>query len=482
MKITGRKVFNKFWHSPTFNTWLSYSTRAVSLLIVLPLILKRFTDSEVALWYLFSTIISLQGLVDMGFKVTFVRMISYAKGGATEVISVIKHGTNYTTDESNWEMINKIYSVMDRIYTWLSVASFILLITLGTLALKKPVSFAPLTTQAWMAWGVVILVTIIRLYGTVYTAYIEGLNYIALARRIESITSICAILTSIAVLIFVPNLLILVIANQIWVAITIIRDYFICRHIEGGKFKTFRKLPFDKQLFSKIWKPAWKSGVSSFMSNGLNNLSSVLYAQIGNSASVASYLLALRILGQVEIISMAPFYSKIPLFARLRVRGEISTLLQKAQRSMLLSHIVFLSGVIVIGSTSQLLITLLHSHVKWVPSGIWLLLSFAYFIHRYGAMHMQLYNTTNHIISHIADGVSGIIFILVATLMINRFQLYAIPTGMLAGYLGFYAWFAAMYSYRSLHVNFITFEKKVLMFPMLIFLGYIVLNLFQLIK
>jgi O-antigen/teichoic acid export membrane protein len=477
-KISLKKGFDKLWNSPTFNTWLSYSTKAFSLLIVLPLILKKFNDAEVAIWYLFSTIISLQGLIDMGFRVTFVRMIAYAKGGAKDIVEVIEPGRNYTINETNWSLINKIYSTMVFIYSRLSIFSFILLISLGSWALNKPMSFLPSAYNAWIAWAVIICVTIIKLYGTVYIAYLEGLNYIALARRIESVTSICSIFTSILILIFKADLLLLVIANQAWTVVAVIRDYFICRYVEGGKFRTFIKFPFEKPFFKQIWKPAWKSGLSSCMSNGLNNLSSVLYAQIGNSASVASYLLALRILNQIESISMAPFYSKIPTFSRLRIRGDIQELIKKAQRSMLLSHFVFLIGIITVGSGSELLIKYMHSHVKWVQSDIWLLLTFAYFIHRYGAMHMQLYNTTNHIKSHIADGVSGIIFILVSVLLIKKFQLYAIPIGMLAGYLGFYAWYAAFFSLKSLKVSFLKFEFKAAFLPLGLFFAYCLIQAF----
>ena len=83
---------HKCWDSPTLNTWLSYSTKTLSLFIVLPLLLNRFSPSQVALWYLFSTVISLQGLADMGFKFTFIRIIAYGVGGAKDI-------SNYATEE-----------------------------------------------------------------------------------------------------------------------------------------------------------------------------------------------------------------------------------------------------------------------------------------------------------------------------------------------------------------------------------------------
>jgi len=85
-------------------------------------------------------------------------------------------------------------------------------------------------------------------------------------------------------------------------------------------------------------------------------------------------------------------------------------------------------------------------------------------------MHMQLYLTTNHVISHIADGISGLIFCVVGFLLVNYLGIYAIPIGMLAGYLGFYAWFAAYHSLKSLSVGFFVFEKKAMLFPFMFFI------------
>ena len=73
---------SKIWNSPTVMTWVSFLVRSLSLIVVLPLILTRFSTEEIALWYLFITIIGLQMFVDMGLSPTFSRVISYAMGGA----------------------------------------------------------------------------------------------------------------------------------------------------------------------------------------------------------------------------------------------------------------------------------------------------------------------------------------------------------------------------------------------------------------
>ena len=62
------------------------------------------------------------------------------------------------------------------------------------------------------------------------------------------------------------------------------------------------------------------------MTYGLVQASGILYAQVGTAASIASYLLALSLIQTVSQFSQAPFYSKLPAFARLFAEGKKSEL------------------------------------------------------------------------------------------------------------------------------------------------------------
>ncbi len=95
------------------------------------------------------------------------------------------------------------------------------------------------------------------------------------------------------------------------------------------------------------------------------------------------------------------------------------------------------------------------------------------FAERYGAMHLNLYSTTNHIISHVANGVSGVVFVVVSALLVPRAGVYAFPAGLLAGNLGFYAWYSALHSYRAFNLRFWSFERWSMLPPLTIVLLYI---------
>ena len=476
------KNFNKVLNSPTIMTWMSYSTKALTLFVVLPMVLKFFSEGDIVLWYLFSTIISLQSLSDFGFRQTFSRIIAYAFGGAKDIF-VYKGGNNADGEindisRPNIDLLSRIISTMKYIYIVLTIIVFVGMIIFGTWSMFKPIQQSNNINQAWIAWAIIIFISTISFYGRIYMNFLEGLNKIALVRRIESMTSLGSIITSLLVLAFAPSLLNLVIVNQFWVLLNVLRDWYLCINVDDKFYNRISaSLPFDRKLFKQIWVPAWRSGISGLMSVGLTNLTGLIYAQVGNTPSVAAYLLALRIINQIKEVSMAPFYSKLPLFAMYRIKNDLTNLRKAIMRGMGLSHFVFVLGVIFVGLFSDYLLGLIGSDLKFVDQKMWVLISFAFFVHRFGAMHIQAYMSTNHIISHIADGVSGILYIVSCLLLVNYIGIYAVPIAMLIGYLGFYAWYAAKYSYRSLNIGFYDFEKKVLLTPTILFLLYILFTI-----
>jgi len=469
-----RTIFQRAWSSTTITTWASYFTRSANLLFVLPLILRNFGEAEVAVYYLFASILAMSGIADFGFKTTFIRLIAYAAAGAKSIdgfrdIKALKTDTA----ETNWTMVERLYSMTTRIYLYVSIVILILLGTLGSMAINRTISLTDNSFNLWISWAIIVGTTPIGFYGKAYLCYLEGFNKIALVRRVETLFLASAIISKTIVLLVSPSILNLVIVEKIWVIINLLRNYYLAGHINSGRLHEFKKQAFDIILFKKVWKPAWRSGASSLMSIGLTNLTGIFYAQIGTTASVASYLLALKIITQIRDVSMAPLYSKIPLMAKLRAENNIVNLAKVARRGMFIAHMVFIFAVLIVGLSAQSIIQMIGSKTEFVSPTLWFLLSVAFLVHRYGAMHMQVYLTTNHVITHIVDGVSGLIFILAAGLLLHKYGVYAFPMGMIIGYLCCHAWVSPKYSLSSINQGFWQFEKN----NLLLFFLFILINL-----
>jgi O-antigen/teichoic acid export membrane protein len=456
MNITKSKI----WNSPTSMTLLSYFTKSASILLITPLILSKFQEIEIVIWYLFATIISMNGLADLGFRNTFVRFISYANGGAKEILNSKSQNISKTNGETNWNLVGKIFSHMKFIYIIVSILLAIVLMIGGYFSLLSTFNKVDNSFVYWLSWIIISTASVLDFYGKIYYNYLEGLNEIALVKRVESVFKISTILLSFLVMLFYPSILNLSIVISLHYIFNFLRNFFLAKKIKNGEFKKLKKFNIEKQFLKDIWKPSWKSGASSLIGIGVINFLSILVVQFSSTSAGASYLLIMRIITEIRNVANAPFYSKIPLLAKLSAEGKIQEMIIQAKKGMKYSHLMYVLGVILAGVIINPLLEYLGSNLGSIDINMWILLSFAFYIHRYGALHIQLYMTSNHIISHIADSVSAVIFILGTYLLIDYIELYAIPVAMIIGYLGFYAWYAAYNSYKLLNQNLFSFESQ----------------------
>jgi hypothetical protein len=484
MFYKGKNAIRWIFNSPTLMTWGSFLTRSLSLVILLPLVLTRLDTPDISLWYIFSSIIGLQLLVDIGLSPTFSRVIAFALGGLDvdnikdlRKIDLRKIDKNTRESKPEWKTIECICSTMWTIYSYLTIVSFFLISTLGTWALVKPVSLSNNPQSAWLAWCVILIVSSVSLIGNVYSSYLQGLNKIALLRRWEILTSFGSMLTSILVINLNGGLLGLVVVNQIWVIISILRNRYLSRFVENGRFKDFNRNIKDDLIMSAVWPSAWRSGLGNFMAYGLVQISGIVYAQFSSASGVASYLLALRLIQTINQFSQAPFYSKLPLLAVNRAAGKLNQQIDIARKGMSLAYWTYSLSFITLGLFGDSALVLINSNVSFPNSLLWSLLGLAIFAERYGAMHIHLYSTTNHIVWHTANGISGLIYVTLSFFLFNFIGVYSFPIALLISYLSFYCWYSALHSYRAFNLSFWKFEKETVFFPLVLFLLYCTIDL-----
>ncbi len=471
-----RSLVSRIWNSPTYTTWGSLLANSLSAVVVLPLVLTRFTAEEIIVWYLIVTFIGLQHVVDSGFSPTFSRIITYLVGGVgiDDLRRPSKIGTG-TLDQAD---LGRVYSTMRPVYLRLAFVWTLLLLVVGSLALIRPISHTQDPRSAWLAWGVVVAVSYVAFQGERYVSYLLGLNQVALLRRWDTIAALGAIATSFLVLFAGGGLLGLVIANQAWQLFKVVRNRWLARTAMDGLMRTFPREPFDRRIFNSIWPSAWRSGVGVLMSYGVIQSSGIIYAQVGATASVASYLLGMRFMQILTQFSAAPFYSKLPVYSRLYAEGKIQELLQLAQRGMRLAHWAYVLGFGCMAFLMEPILRQIGSNASFPSQLLWTLMGLAFFAERFGAMHIQLYSTTNHIIWHVANGVCGVIYLAVSFGLLKVIGVYAFPVGIIAGYYGFYSWYAARYSYREFRLNPVAYEKSCSVAPGVVLIALSIVNMF----
>jgi len=373
----------RIWHSPTLMTWGNFSAKSLSLVVLLPLIVSKLDVSDVIVWYLFLSLITLQMLIDLGFTPTFTRIIAYGMGGLSskDLINIrTRQPNNNKHLAPNWDTIIQVGATMKVIYKRLSALVFVLALSLGSLAVWKPISESTTPDLAWVAWLIVVFTTTITLYGNYYLAYLQGINEIARIQRWQMGFALASVATSSIVLFLGGDLLALTLSHQLWLIANVIFNRWLKNTVHHGKGRAISEVTKpSSHIWDVVWPAAWRSGIGILMSAGLIQLSGVIYAQLAETAKVASYLLGLQIIRAIVNFSAAPFYSKIPVFSQLYTQHSWQKLTAYAARGMSLSYWAFVLGFVSIGIMADWLLELVGSNVNFPSSLVWCLLGLAFF-------------------------------------------------------------------------------------------------------
>ena len=460
----------RVWDSSTATTWASNLSRSLGLLLILPLVLRRFSAEEFNIWMLFSIFLSLQALLDLGFGFTLVRALSAALAGASNLREFSREARVLVGKEPNWKMVARIIGGMRLIYNRLALAYLGLLLLAGTLLMMRPINQADEPAGIWLAWGLVVGSGYFSFRATYLGLLLQGLNKIALFRRWEAMTTLGGVLSGCLILLFGGNLLSLVVVTQFWAVVGVFRNMWLCRAVVRPHLDSMPKAGPDREMLETLWPAAWRTGLGAVASLGLIQSTGIIQAHVAPVPVAASYLLCLRLFQLLGILSQAPFYSKLPFMSQLRAKGESQELLRVAARGMNYSLWTFALGFGLAGTLGDWFLQQLHSNVSFPSAELWTLLGTMFFVERYGAMHLNLYSTTNHIINHAVNGVTAAVSLGVGLALVRTCGSLAIPIGLLSGYLAFYSWYPALRSYREFRMPFLHFERHTTFWPLLFFL------------
>ena len=485
MKNSISSFYVKLWNSPTFTTWAGFFSKAIYGIVLLPIVSIKLSTEELSVWLLLNIFIGLQMLGDLGFGSTFSRAISHAYGGALK-INIFKNSQEQVTinksDKSNtpnWNLINKLYSTTTLLYFILSIVLIIIMGILGYFSLKIPIDSLLNESEGWYSFIIVLTGIFINFNGSKYRIFLQGINKVALIQRNQSILGILTVISSVIVVLLTNSLIALIFIQQIGTVIAVIVfKYLSKKNYPKSKPLLFYENKIDFELIKSIFPIAWKSWLGVLMSYGVVQVSGIIVAQFGNSAQTASYLLSIKLIDLVKNFSNAPFYSQIPYMNQLFLLKDKKSLLTLAFERIkysLLILTVSLGIIIIFGND---ILTLLSSNVKLVNNDIFIILLLAAFVERYGALHIQLYSLSNNIIWHIANGVTGTLYLVITYCLINLGTelIFAFSIALLISYIVFYSWYASYKSYAFYKMNFIKTEYQTTLIPIIVMAIIIIIN------
>jgi hypothetical protein len=438
------KFLLRLWESPTLTTWFSIATRSLGLVVVLPLVLRRFSAPEIVLWQVFSTIIGFQLLVDVGFNTNFARLLAYAMGGAHELPpgGILQRAALPAGATPNGPLLRRVADTMFGVYDRLALLLGALLALGGTVTVIHPIAqlAAPVTgvagagttsTQGWLAWVLLMGSTSWLFRNNAQIAFLQGVGCIAPLRRTEAAVGAATACGNIAVLAAGGNVLALVLSNQCWLLVS----WLACRHLVRGWCRgagvPFPRAAWEPEVLRSVWPGAWRAAIGAVMSYGTLQGANLFYSQGRNSTAIASFLVGSRIMFTLGQLANAPFYSRLPHLARHLVQHNLPAIRAGAGRGISLGLLTLAVPTAVLAFAGPAALRFLGSQTAFPAVGLWLLLGAAMFTERLGAMLIQLYSLSGDIRWHWANGITGALFIIGVVWGFESLGEKAIPTAAL---------------------------------------------------
>lgn len=408
-------------------------------------------------------------LMEAGFSNTFIRILTYGVTGNTNIKfdsskNLFEENNLETQINSNF-IYNTIY-VMKLFYVKIILFCVVLYLSAGYYAFQLPISQTSSPELGWIVWVITLIALPILIFGGVFSNILQGLNRIPELRLWETFFNFLSSITSILILLYFPNVFFLVLSVLFWGIMSVFRNAYLAKKL-GSVVEGKKDIATIKYIKKNSIENSIKSGLGVVFSQGITYVVGFIYASMIDSKSLAMYLITVNIILNIRNFSQAPFYSKLPLFSSLVASGDLDSLRTISQRSMRLVYLIFILSTFSLFLLGQVYTNYFNVINSLPDIHIWTVVFFAFFLERFGAMHIQLYSTSNHILWHIQTGVSGLITILFTYVLFNDYSYYSYPIGLIASNILFYSWYGPYHSYRFLQTTFWSFEKRTF-FPFLI--------------
>jgi hypothetical protein len=452
--------------SPTFSTWFSFSTRIGSFFLIQPLIITSFSSTEISLWYLFNIFISYQMLLDFGLSPTVIRLISYGMAGSKNIEN--KQNKN---EEPNWKLIAQIFSSFKYINNILILIWFLFISLIGTFSVNRLITLSAHSQSIWMVWLLLIFVTTISFFGLRYSIYFQGINKVYTLRNTEAIINSIYLMSAVFTVLLFKNFVLLLICMLFYKLVLVLVNSILLKRIfkRYNYSKVYQLEEKDLNIVKEIYRTSWRSGLGSLSSHGIIRLSGIIYAQFGSISMVSSYLLSLKLIDSIREFSSAPFYSRIPYFSQLFILKPRVELLKTVKKYMNISYFSFVVPFVILSIFIDPILSFIGSNTNIIEKHIWIVLGLAFFLERFGAMHLQLFTLSNKIVWHIANGISGILMLVLFYILFPFYQINSFPISMLISYGLFYIWYCVGKSYGFYNIEFKKFDL-IIFIPYLLFL------------
>lgn len=325
-------------------------------IILLPFILHKMPAETVGIWNIFQVITALVLLLDMGFRPSFARNISYIFSGVkTLQVNGVAHVDK--DSEVDYVLLKSLLASMRKFYRWIAFAVFVLLATIGTAYFYYILGkYEGDKQDAMQAWVLLIIINCYNLYTLYYDSLLTGKGYVMRTQQITILGQAVYLSVAIGLIYAGLGLTAIVAAQLISTIIRRVLSYRVFFTPEMKKRLAEAEDTESRETFHAIAPNAVKVGLTLLGGFLVTKSALLMGSAFLTLTEVACYGITLQVMDILARCSMVLYQSWIPKIAQSRAENDYTALRRYYGYSTLC-----LVGIYIIGGAA------------WITAGAWVL-------------------------------------------------------------------------------------------------------------
>ena len=341
-------IFQRLVKSAVVWSWLFNTLRLASGLIVLPLVLRKFSAADLGMYYLLLSLVKFVPIIDFGFGPTIGRFVSYAYGGA-EKLQARGLQKPASTGSPNYALLWQLLQATRTLYRYITLAILVILGIWGTYIVEFRIHETSSVLITRLAWITTLAAALLDIYWSWWNTYLNGMNQVVVAARIGTLAMVVRFALSVGLLLGGAGLLSLPVAGLI--SSLLERQLARAQCLKLLQGQPAKKPAVFRETMRILWPNTWRLGVQ-FLSFYLSSIAVQICVKLFDLETSGKYGLATQLIGIAAGMAAVWTQTKWPVIGQYQAQHEFARLRQILWPRVWLQTFTFLvlaSGVVFLG-------------------------------------------------------------------------------------------------------------------------------------
>lgn len=412
----------RLWQSPVAWSWGFNALRVASGLLLLPLLVRLLSKSDLGMHYVLLSLGTLALMMDFGFSGAIWRAVCVALAGGREIRAEGLAPAPDPAAQPNPELLWDVLAVTHLVYRRLALLALLLLGGGGTFMVARHAHATSSPEITWLAWALTLVGAVWEVYAGWWGTYLGALNRMLVFARLNCLAHALKLALAAGLLLGGVGLLAVPLAGLVATFVQRLLARRACLQALAA-WPPPNRPPDVRGLLARLWPNTWRQGVVGVSGYLGATASALLCLEFFGLTANAQYGLSVQIIVACQGMSAAWTQVIWPEIAQHCARGDQAAMRRVFQPRLWRQLLTFAVLAAALVPLAQPLLAVLGSNKEVLPQTWFALLALNAMLESHLSAWGMLITTGNRIPVMWAVLLSNLAGLALAVLLIANLSL-----------------------------------------------------------